>query len=435
MKSIKFLRATLDALPVPAPGDRAEYQDAQNPHLRLRVTANGTKSFFLRRKIAGKAVRVTLGTYKRAGDRDPVMTVEQARRAADRALGKAVEGVNPNEAKRAARVEGMSLRKALELYVEDNRRLKPSTAAGYEAVLIEVAKDWMDRPLREVTEDRLLRRHSRHGERSPARANQFARVLRAVWNYARTFNPKNAAPIYGDNPVSILSARKAWYRVERRRTRIKDHALPAWWAGVERLRESRLPAGRDAAELLTVLLFTGLRPIEACELRWAHVDLGEGTIEIPDPKNREPHVLPLSTELLPIFQRRADEAVSDYVFPATRDPARPFQKVTLHKFVRLLRDETGVEFTPYDLRRGFATVAESLDLSGYAVKRLLNHRTIEADVTAGYIGRDNRRLADAMQRISDRIQELTTAAPPDNLVAFPQSRGRAAGGRRGRDTA
>jgi len=415
MKRISFHRKTLDALPLPRVGVREEYQDADAPELILRVSSTGQKTFALRRKIDGKAVRVTLGTYMRAGATEPDMTVAQARKAAGKAKTAAADGKNPNDIKQARRVEGLTLRAALKAYVEDSNRLKESTAAGYAAILQEVVPDWMDRPLRETTEEQVLARLKRHGQRSKARANAAMRVVRLLWNYARTFNVKNAPPVYGDNPVSILSSRNAWFRVERRRTRIKDDKLPAWWSGVTALRDSKLPAAADAADLFTLMLFTGLRPIEACALEWRYVDLHEKTIEIPDPKNREAHSLPLPAVLVDLFKARHKEKASTFVFPSTSDPKLPFKKPTLHKFVRVLKDETGVEFTPYDLRRGFATVAESMDISALAVKRLLNHRIAEADVTAGYVGRDPRRLADAMERIATKITEIATATT-DNVV-------------------
>ena len=408
MKRIQFLRKTLDSLPLPADGQRDEYQSITSPELLLRVTSAGTKTFCLRRKINGRAVRVTLGTYMRAGDTEPVMTVAQAERAAVKAKAAAVEGKNPNEIKRARRIEGMTLRAALAAYVDDNAKMKPATAEGYREALQAMAPDWMDKPLRDITADMVLRRQKQHGERSHAGANLGMRVLRAVWNYARSFNPVNAPATYGDNPVAILAKRNAWFPVQRRRTRIKDHALPDWWAGVQRLRTSTMPAGEDVADMLTVLLYTGLRPGEASGLEWRFVDLQERTIEIPDPKNREPHVLPIPDQLFGLFQRRQANAISDLVFPSVRDPKVPMPKPTLHAIARTLKSETGVEFTPYDLRRGFATVAEGMDISAYTVKRLMNHRTIEADVTAGYVGRDGRRLAEAMQRIADKITELTT---------------------------
>lgn len=407
MEKITFHRKTLDTLPLPAPGQRDEYQDASAPELVLRVTATGHKTFNLRRKINGKAVRVTLGTYKRPGDKEPVMTVEQARKAATRAKAKAVEGVNPNEAKRARRVEGMTLREVLDAYVEDNSRLKAGTAAGYAAVLQTVVPDWLDKPLREVTADKVQAAHKKHGVRSQAGANQSMRVLRLLWNYAQTFNPKDSPAIYGENPVEILSSRKQWFTIARRKTTIKAHSLPTWWEGVENLRTSALPAARDAADLFELLLYTGLRASEGRELEWVNIDLRERTLTIPDPKNRNPHTLPIPKQLLPMLKRRQREALSEYVFPAS-DLGQPFAKPTLQKYAHVVRDETGVEFIPHDLRRGFATTAESL-VSMLTVKRLLNHRTAEADVTAGYVVQDGDAIADAMQRIADRISEALTA--------------------------
>lgn len=407
MDKIAFHRKTLDTLPLPAPGQRAEYQDERAPELVLRVTSTGHKTFTLRRKINGKAVRVTLGTYKRPGDHAPVMTVEQARKAATRAKAAAVEGVNPNEIKRARRVEGMSLREMLTAYIEDNSQLKDSTANGYAAVLQTVVPDWLDKPMREVTADKVQAAHKRHGIRSPAGANQAMRVLRLLWNYAKTFNPKDAPAIYGDNPTAILSSRKQWFKVNRRKTTIKAHALPTWWEGVERLRVSTLPAARDVADLFELLLYTGLRSGEARGLQWQWVDMDAPTLTIPDPKNRDPHTLPIPAQLMPMFQRRKAAALSDYVFHAA-DLSSPFKKPTLQAYAHLLRDDTGVEFIPHDLRRGFATTAESL-VSMLTVKRLLNHRTAESDVTVGYIVQDDDAVVEAMQRIADKIHEALHA--------------------------
>ena len=39
-----------------------------------------------------------------------------------------------------------------------------------------------------------------------------------------------------------------------------------------------------------------------------------------------------------------------------------------------MSERCGVKFTLHDLRRTFITVAESLDIPHYALKRLLNHR-------------------------------------------------------------
>ena len=57
-------------------------------------------------------------------------------------------------------------------------------------------------------------------------------------------------------------------------------------------------------------------------------------------------------------------------------------------------------FTPHDLRRTFITVAESLNIGPYSIKRLVNHK-MSGDVTAGYIVSDVERLRVPMQQITD----------------------------------
>lgn len=63
---------------------------------------------------------------------------------------------------------------------------------------------------------------------------------------------------------------------------------------------------------------------------------------------------------------------------------------------------TDIQFTVHDLRRTFITIAESVDIPAYALKRLLNHK-MSNDVTAGYIVADVERLRKPMQLITDYI--------------------------------
>jgi hypothetical protein len=97
--------------------------------------------------------------------------------------------------------------------------------------------------------------------------------------------------------------------------------------------------------------------------------------------------------------------------------------------VEEIRTANGITFIPHDLRRTFATVAESLDLSWKTVKALLNHR-MEDDVTAGYVISEAERLRSAMQRITDTLLQIiigdepvdTTAAKTDSKKAGSSQR-------------
>ena len=74
-------------------------------------------------------------------------------------------------------------------------------------------------------------------------------------------------------------------------------------------------------------------------------------------------------------------------------------------------EASGINFTVHDLRRTFITIAESLDISAYAVKRLVNHK-MNNDVTAGYIIADVERLRKPMQLITDNLLEFTVRIIP-----------------------
>jgi hypothetical protein len=59
----RFTKPTVAALPPAAPGKRAEYQDTEQPGLRLRVSAAGVKTYCVLARAKGGALeRVTIGT-------------------------------------------------------------------------------------------------------------------------------------------------------------------------------------------------------------------------------------------------------------------------------------------------------------------------------------------------------------------------------------
>jgi integrase len=148
-----------------------------------------------------------------------------------------------------------------------------------------------------------------------------------------------------------------------------------------------------------VELFTGLRKQEALTLRWDQIDLADRTLRIPDPKNHEPLLLPLSDYLHALLSERQDEAVNAYVFPGRDDTAH---LVEPKRQIAQVVQASGVPFMIHDLRRTFITITEGLDIPLFAIKRLVNHK-MSGDVTAGYIVSDVERLRRRMQSITDFI--------------------------------
>ncbi len=81
--------------------------------------------------------------------------------------------------------------------------------------------------------------------------------------------------------------------------------------------------------------------------------------------------------------------------------------------------DTGIRVTPHDLRRTFVTVAEASDISGYALKAMVNHAA-GSDVTGRYVQISTERLRRAVQQVADRMKELCGIAAPtgENLARF-----------------
>jgi len=359
------------------------------PGLILRVSPTGVKTFQLYRKLNGKPIRVTLGRF-------PSMTVDQARRQATHELAKLNRGVNPNVEKRSRRAKGVTLRQVLDDYCAD-RRLKPSTEKMYRDRVGQYLKEWLDRPLTYITRERVVHKHKHITAKSETSANKVMRILRALFEYAAgEYLDEHGESCFPDNPVRQLSHKRIWHREGRRTTRISSADLRAWFEAVSELDD---PWG----DFLILVLLTGLRRREAQGLAWSEIDLKEKMLTVPGArtKNGHDHTLPLTKCLLEILKRRQSKAAgSSWVFPSHSSRSGHIETPT--KPVQRIREVSGINFTVHDLRRTFASVAERLGITGYTLKRLLNHRT-GSDVTTDYVVLPIEDLRQPLEQINDAI--------------------------------
>lgn len=391
--SIKLTKSLVDKMK-PAEGkDQVFYRDEHLKGFALRVTLSGMKSFVVETRIEGKVKRITLGKYG-------AITVEEARKKAKDLLGQIARGNNPIAEKKSNKIKLLTLDSVFNDYLKAHKDLKEFTVMDYRNVLRQVMADWLNKPLISISREMIAKRHAEYGTvNSKARSNYAMRVLRAVFNFAvHEYQLENGQPIISVNPVEYLSHTRSWFRVDRKNTVIKCHQLAQWHIGLMKLTEqedySQAMMWRD---YFLLILFTGLRRMEAASLPWKDIDFKSRTLTVQDTKNREVHTLPMSDFLYELFLRRKQHKTSEFIFPSDSKTGHIMEP---RKAMLKVAELSGVSFTVHDLRRTFATTAESLDLPAYALKRLLNHKMTH-DVTAGYIMRDVERLRKPMQRISD----------------------------------
>jgi len=167
-----------------------------------------------------------------------------------------------------------------------------------------------------------------------------------------------------------------------------------------------------------LVLLTGLRREEAATLKWEDVDLAAKTFTVVKTKNNESHTLPLSDFLYDLMSTRHQKKINDYVFPGTGaaghiiEPRKQMANVT---------KASGIHFTVHDLRRTFITIAESLDISAYSLKRLMNHKMTN-DVTAGYIIADVERLRKPMELITEYFLKCMGIVKSADIIEIQPSK-------------
>ena len=316
-------------------------------------------------------------------------------------LLKIAQGLDPQQARKEQKLRTITLSELYDDYLSVKKDLKPNTIHDYERAKSYAFSDWLDQPITSITEKTVLDRHKILGQRSQARANSSMRILRALFNFAgNRYKNEEGKRLFPENPVQILTLLKAWYKINRRTTIIKEHQLKDFLEAVHNLNSSRHRNGRD---YLLLLLFTGLRKDEVCSLREENVDIQAKTITLLDPKNREQHIVPLNTVAQAIVVNRYDRIEGDYLFPGLGS-----SKYYNHPrpAIEAVEKTTGIYFCSHDLRRTFITLAESLDISHYAWKRLVNHKISNNDVSGGYVIPNLERLRRASQMVCDHILHI-----------------------------
>jgi len=393
----RFTKASLDN--IVASNKRVRYRDSKVEGLCLDVFPTGRKSFRVYKRIKGKQspVSITLGTY-------PSLTIENGRKVALKELERLANGINSNETKKVNAKLKMTLLDVYNHYISSKYFAK-ATIVGYDKMMQIYLKSWHNFQLNKIDENMVKTLHKESSCRSEAQADYSMRLLRALFNFARfEYKDNNDVPIFVQNPVKILSHQKLWNNVPRKQTYLNNSSIKKLLNELLVVRESDDPYMLAVVDLVEIGLFTGLRKSELLSLDWGRVNLIDRTFYINKTKNGMPLELPISNHLFSIFERRRKLTDNNYVFQADnehgylREPKKKIKELT---------EIIGVDFCMQDLRRTHTTIAESLRVGNYILKRLLNHKSQRNDVTQGYTVLTAEVLKEPAQQIENHILHLT----------------------------
>jgi integrase len=398
----KLTRDAIRRLPAPDPsGKQTLFWDSEQRGFGLLVSGKtNAKSYVVQREFNGKTVRVTLGTL-----------------AEYEALGKSLEDARAEAAELV-----ISMRKGVHPKAYKGPRANVTLrerAEGNDAIERWLA-DWLDEPLRSITPAMVEKRHreikaavaksyrSRYQNHASApgsaSANKVMRALRKLWNTAQYDVPE-----LPPNPVAILKSKRLWFPTPERERIVLGDQLPQFYKAV-----MKLPS-RTMRDYLLLVLFTGLRRVEAASLRWADIDFSQKVIHLPATRTKAKRKLdvPMSDYIEYLLRTRREIGIENqFVFPANSKSGHLAEP---KKALADLARACNVRVSMHDLRRTYATVASLCRIPPYALQALLNHSTGKG-ITASYARISGADLAEAQQAVTDRLRALArpalhTAAP------------------------
>ena len=391
----RFSRAKVAALPAPDASD-VYYYDADVAQLACRVSAQGSRTFYVYKKVNGRPRRIVLGQFDATmpesreipRNAEPLdllgnaarLNVGMARQLARAVLAELDAGRDPTAPLRASRVE-LTLTQAFDLY--DQRHLqargKKSAAdvrAQFARYLGEITAEkklhgrvpkkppgsvrWANRRISTITSGDVAKLHSELGRLGKhATANRVVEILSAI--YGRLIAWKLFS---GTNPCQGVEP----YPETKRDRFLKKNELPAFFKALD------AEPSRNVADFVRLCLYTGARRTNVLSMQWEHVDLDRdlATWRIPDTKSGQPLVLPLVEPAAEVLRKRRPNGAEGFVFPAAS--ASGHMTPPKKQWAALL-DRAGLaDVTLHDLRRSLGSWAAMTNASLPIIGAALGHK-------------------------------------------------------------
>lgn len=401
----KLIKRVVDKLkPDPNGGDLVLW-DSEIRGFGVRVKPTGVVSYLVQyRNRQGRSRRLTLGKHG-------VLTPEEARTEAKKALGTVQKGGDPAEDKGEARRDP-TIRELCDLYLAEGPAAKPAKKASSWAAdvsnirrhivpllgrkhLRALTRADVERFQRDVTQGRTAAdektgpRGRAIVEGGPGTAARATAVLGAALAFAVQRGLRPDSPAGG---VKLNKGRK----VERFLSIAELARLGVAMAAAER-------AGGNATMITAIrlLLLTGCRKNEILGLRWEWVDLERGALRLPDSKTGA-KVVPLGAPAREILAGLPRRESCPWVLPAAKGDGH---MIGLPRAWRKIAEAAKLEAVRlHDLRHGFASVAVADGSSLYILGKVLGHT--QARTTEKYAHLD----ADPVLAIADRTSRKIAAA-------------------------
>lgn len=382
---IRFKKEVLEALPAPEKGRSTHYDD-QVQKLAVRVTSAGTKTFYVITRDGDSVAWLKLDTF-------PNMTVEIARKEAQKHLGDFAKGASPVKAKRIEK-QRLTLGQAFDNYqtlyavprgiktADDTRMIwercigtmpdEPAKKHGRKREKHPAGVDWSNRKIDEISGAEVRTLHAEIGTSTPVLANRVVEIIGTI--YAR-------ASEWGYTGVNPAKDIRPFKEVKRDRF-IQADELPAFFKALAD------DTSEDFKHFVLLCLLTGARRINVLSAQWQEINLASAVWRIPDSKNGDPVVVALVPEAVEILKARDPdgEKKTGFVFPA--DSKTGYLSPPAKRWQALLKRAGMADFRIHDLRRSLGSWQAISGASLAIIGKSLGHKSADATLIYARLSMD-----------------------------------------------
>jgi integrase len=373
--------------------DRAKPDETRDWCLWEDGKPTGVKSFVIQYRTAdGRSRRMTLGRYGK-------LTLEQARKQAQRAFGEIAQGHDPVHRRKAQR-RGETVGDLAVQYLDQHadRKKKPRSALDDRQMIERLQRRFSEfwrKSVGDVTRSDIARLHHQMADIQVA-ANRAIALISKMMTLAEKWGLRPD----GSNPCRFVER----YPERPRERSLSDDELL-------RLGRALSEAEGNGAECpqviaaIRLLIFTGARRGEILTLRWEYVDTKRRVIRLPDSKSGA-KTIHLNGPAVRVLERL--EPSDDWVLPGRRrgqplaNIAKPWDRI---------RRAAGLDgLRLHDLRHSFASVGAGAGMSLHLIGRLLGHA--QTTTTQRYAHLQVDPLLEASEAIASRISEAMDSHIP-----------------------
>ncbi|MBH1930904.1 tyrosine-type recombinase/integrase [Serratia rubidaea] len=302
------------------------YKLSDGGGMYLEVFPNGTKSWRMKYRIAGKEKRVVFGVY-------PTVSLADARGKREEAKRTLAAGGDPSAVKQMERLSKVSeTNDTFEVIaLEWHAHKRDGWSKGYSDDILEaLEKDIFPyigkRSVADVKPPEMLavlRKMEQRGVLDKLRKTRQA--CRQIFTYAVISGRAENNPVV--DLAGVLKAPK-----KKHFPHLSTEQIPGF------LRSLREYSGSVITMNATkLLMLTGARTIELRAAEWEEFDLESGTWQVPKErmKMKRPHIVPLSAQAIIILSDlKKITGGFKFVFPGRNDAGKPMSEASINQVIK-----------------------------------------------------------------------------------------------------